>query len=118
MLELDAWLAMSLRVRPLVALLLLIKMSLASALRLPRQVDAAEVIANQTGAARQFCQRGEFECVPYYHCDSDDIITDGVGALDIRWVYPEGGGGVWCDKGGGRLVRSRTSHVSPQICLV
>ncbi|XP_043238887.1 phenoloxidase-activating factor 2-like [Amphibalanus amphitrite] len=76
---------MSLRVRPLVALLLLVKMSLASALRLPRQVDAAEVIANQTGAARQFCQRGEFECVPYYHCDSDDIITDGVGALDIRF---------------------------------
>ena len=91
---------MSLLARPMaallsqMALLLLLQMALSSALRLPRDLSAAEVIANQTGAARQPCQRGAYECVPYYHCDSDDIITDGFGALDIRCVEEAGIGGI------------------------
>ena len=78
---------MLLPIRPVVALLLLlllVKMSLVSAVRLPRDAAEAEVIANLTGAARQACQGGDFECVPYYHCDTDDIVTDGGGLLDIR----------------------------------
>ena len=68
----------------LLSLLLPVKMSLVSAIRLPRDAAEAEVIANLTGAARQSCQGGSFECVPYYHCDTDDIVTDGGGLLDIR----------------------------------
>lgn len=67
------------------ALLLLLQAALGSALRPVRQAPAAEVIAAQTGAARQTCEAGAFECVPFYYCDTENIIADGAGQLDIRF---------------------------------
>ncbi|XP_037074844.1 phenoloxidase-activating factor 2-like [Pollicipes pollicipes] len=47
--------------------------------------SVTEIIAAQTGAARQYCEDGLYECVPFYHCDSENIVTDGRGLLDIRF---------------------------------
>jgi len=51
----------------------------------PPQEAVAEVIAQQTTAKREQCDDGRYECVPYYHCNTTDIITDGFGLLDIRF---------------------------------
>ena len=29
-----------------------------------------------------------YECVPYYQCEDGEIIDDGAGLIDIRFVHP------------------------------
>ena len=41
-----------------------------------------------SGASCSDYKADGYECVPYYQCEDGEIIDDGAGLIDIRFVQP------------------------------